>query len=56
MTELYFIDWEAYYFFIELAFISLTRSSPSILDKNKASPENAFFTTKGPSLIGAHLL
>ena len=51
-----FIDWEAKYFFKESAFIGLTRSSPSILDNNKASLENAFFTTKGPSLFGAHLL
>jgi hypothetical protein len=56
MAELYFIDWEAWYFFIESTFIGLTRSSPSILDNNKAPPENAFLTTKGLSLFGAHLL
>ena len=44
MAELYFMDPEAYYFFIESAFTSLTRSSQSFLDNNKAPPENAFFT------------
>jgi hypothetical protein len=32
MAELYFIDWEAQYFFIESEFTGLSKSSPSILD------------------------
>jgi hypothetical protein len=62
MAELYFIDWEAWYFFIESTFIGLTRSSPSILDNNKAPhclapiysdlllvKGNIFFSTRSPS-------
>ena len=50
MAELYFIDWEIpeyikRSFLTESEFIGLTRSSPSILESNKAPPENAFFTT-----------